>query len=482
MTTPARLVKNSAALSLATISERVVAFILPIYIARTLGAAALGWYTVVTSWWLIFESFAYLGLDQIVMRDVARRPDQSWSYFINAGFVGAVSSLVFGFVLIAGAWAIDYPPEVFACLVVVGAFVLVFDTLSTVGEAVVKGLERMEWVLAVRFPANLIRVVLSVAALALGWGLISVFWMSGVFQVIMLLLYGLLLVRWQRPARQLFSRAMSSQIARASLVFLGISIFSVGFRYVDVILLSKATNAQEVGVYSAARKVADMVLMMSPAVMVALFPFLSRAYVASRERMADVVAQALKLIVVLLLPVGLMLWALAEPLVYLFYGEAEFEEAVSLLRILAWAVPVFFASNLLFRVLLSSDRERLTLRVGAWNAAFSLALNLLLIPPLGATGSCLAFVATALLAFVQNYFHVRRQLFSLDLLRTVGYPVFCLLGAVGSYLLAAQESPILGLLAAGLVYGGLLIVTKTITRREWRYVTQTWYGFKTRQV
>jgi O-antigen/teichoic acid export membrane protein len=354
--------------------------------------------------------------------------------------------------------------------------VLVFDTLSTVGESVVKGLERMEWVLAVRFPGNLIRVVLSLAALALGWGLISVFWMSGVFQVIMLVLYGLLLLRWQRPARHLFSRAMSSQIARTSLVFLGISVFSVGFRYLDVIILSKVTSAQEVGVYSAARKVADMVLMMSPAVMVALFPFLSRAYVASRERMADVVAQALKLLVVLLLPIGLVMCALAGPLIHLFYGEAEFEQAVSLLRILAWAVPVFFASNLLFRVLLSSDREKLTLRVSAWNAAFNLVLNLLLIPLLGATGSCLAFVATALLAFLQNYFYVRRQLFSLDLLRTVGYPLLSLLGAVGAYLLVARESPLPGLIASGLVYCGLLIITKTITRREWGYVIQTWHG------
>lgn len=478
MTTAFRLFKNSFALSVAVGVERIVSFILPLYIARNIGVSALGFYATINSIWLIFESLAYLGLDQVLVRDVAREPEQAPMLLMNAGVVGLFSSLVFGAIMVGVAYLLNYPAAVIQSIYIVAGFVLAFDTLSTITESIVKGLERMEFVLFVRFPANLIRVVLSIFALSRGAGLASVFWVSGFFQVVLLLGFSWLILHWYRGAGSLrthlqFSWPLCRSLTKTAFVFLGISLFAAIFGNVNVILLSKLQNARAVGIYDAASKIVQMGKMLSPALMLALYPTLARAFASSETQLGRLVVQFLKLLLVFLLPVVLFVWVFAKDIILLFYKDG-FAEAVILLRVLIWVLPPFFANNLLFRAMLASNNEKVTLRIAGINALVNLILDIILIPTVGALGTCIAAVVTTVVAFIQNYYYLNRKVCRLNLSRVIILPV-CSVGlAFGVYLVLSRINVFIALAAALLVYAGFLILFRTLGHTEWRYAVQIW--------
>jgi len=482
VTTASRLLKNSFALSLAVSIERVVSFVLPLYIARNIGVSGLGFYATITSLWLIFESLSYLGLVQVLVRDVARNPEQAPILFINASVVGLCSSLIFGIVMIGVAYLLNYPPIVIQSIYVVAGFVLVFDTLSTVAEAIVKGLERMEFVLFVRFPANLIRVVLSVLALSHGASLVAVFWISGLFQIVLLLGFTGLILYWYRKATPLsahfhFSWSICRHLTHTATVFLGISLFAALFGNVNVILLSKLQNERAVGMYDAASKIVQIGKMLSPALMLALYPTLARAFASSKNQLAKLVLEFLKLLLVVLLPAVFFVWIFANDIILLFYKDS-FQEATVLLQVLIWILPPFFTNNLLFRAMLASNNEKITLKVAGINAAVNVILNLLLIPVLGALGTCIAEVLTTVIAFAQNYYYLNRRVCHLNMNRAILFPI-CGLGlAFGVYMLLLPIIGLAAVLVAFGVYAMVLILSGTLGHTEWRYAVQIWQSIK----
>ncbi|HOU13932.1 MAG TPA: oligosaccharide flippase family protein [Anaerolineae bacterium] len=478
MNTAFRLFKNSFALSVAVGVERIVSFVLPLYIARSIGVSGLGFYATINSLWLIFESLAYLGLDQVLMRDVAREPKQAPMLLMNAGVVGLFSSLVFGVAMVGVAYLLNYPAVVIQSIYIVAGFVLVFDTLSTIAESIVKGLERMEFVLFVRFPANLLRVVLSVFALSRGAGLASVFWVSGFFQIALLLGFSWLILSWHNEAGSLrahvrFSWPLCRRLTRTTLVFLGISLFAAVFGNVNVILLSKLQNERAVGIYDAASKIVQMGKMLSPALMLALYPTLARAFANSETQLGRLVVQFLKLLLILLLPVVLFVWVFAKDIILLFYKDS-FAEAVILLRVLIWILPPFFANNLLFRAMLASNNEKITLRIAGTNAVINLILDIILIPTLGALGTSIAAVITTVVAFIQNYYYLNRRVCPLNLSRVIILPM-CSVGlAFGVYMALSRINVFIALAGAFVVYAGFLVLSRTLSYTEWRYAVQIW--------
>lgn len=482
MTTAFRLFKNSSVLSLTVGMERVVSFILPLYIARTIGVSGLGLYATITSLWLIFESLSYFGLDQMLVRDVAREPEQAPALWLNASLVGLVSSIVFGATMVGTAYLLHYPVEVTQSIYVVAGFVLVFDTLSTVAESIVKGLERMEFVLFVRFPANVIRVALSIFALSQGAGLVAVFWISGLFQMLLLLGFSVLILYWYKKAGTLrqhlqFSWPLCRRLARTAMVFVGISLFGAIFGNVDVILLSKLQNEHAVGIYDAASKVVQMGKMLSPALMLAVYPTLARAFARSAAHLERLVLQFLKLLLIVLLPVALLVWVFAKEIIFLLY-EDSFVEAVASLRILIWILPLFFANNLLFRAMLASNNEKITLKVAGINAMVNVILNIILIPSLGALGTCIAAVVTVVVALIQNSYYLNRKVCSVNLPRVIFFPLCSLGGAFAAYMLLIRLSGILAVLVAGGVYIGILLLSRTVGHSEWDYAIQIWHKIK----
>ncbi|MGB6063222.1 MAG: oligosaccharide flippase family protein [Desulfomonilaceae bacterium] len=166
--------KNTLALSIPNVLNPFISFILVLVISRYLGVRGLGEYSLVLSYIGIFNTLAALGLEDLVVREVARRPDDAHLFFFNAGIFGSISSLVALVAMDALVAAMGYEKQV-----VYAAFVcslaLVASTTMSYMEAIFRSVEKAEYVAVTYVLENLLRVGVCVWLLLYGYGIVALF-------------------------------------------------------------------------------------------------------------------------------------------------------------------------------------------------------------------------------------------------------------------------------------------------------------------
>ena len=165
---------------------------------------------------------------------------------------------------------------------------------------------------------------------------------------------------------------------------------------VDVTMLGAMAGQEQVGFYTSAHKVVNLVLTLAAAVTGVFLPRLSQMYGGDRESYEACLAMGLKAVLLLALPgcVGLMLTA--EDLTAVLFGRA-FAPAAPVIRILAVLIVIKGAGDLLcYQALISAGEERKLILARVAAGLANIGLNALLIPRWGCLGAAAASVASEL--------------------------------------------------------------------------------------
>lgn len=470
-----RVLRNFTALVTSTLLERAINFVLFLFIARFLGSAGLGEYSLAFSFLAIFETMSYLGQNFLVVREVARDRSQSARYLINSGVLVGMAAIVCAGAMWGAVRLLGYPSETIACISIM-ALVLIPDSLVAVPEAILQGWERMEFVTLFRFVSNLVGTGLSIVLLWHGAPLTVVFWVLAAQRTLLMLLY-ILFTHLSLPGMSWRpDGAFMRQLARLSLTFTAISVLGALVKNVDMLFLRRLHGAEITGFYAAAAKPIRLISIAAPVLMTAIFPSLSEAYARAPVRFDRIVHTTLRGLALVIPFTSLMFVLAAEPLVRLMYGPS-YEASVRSLQILAWTLAPVFGGAILFRSLLASNREHISLSVAAVNATVNVGLNLLLTPLYGGLGASIAVLATAIAGFAQNYWYVRR-LVSLNLWRMVGRPLLSCAAAGGVHLLLSGVPVLLRLVLACATYLAGLLISGALSAREWQALRTLWHDVR----
>jgi O-antigen/teichoic acid export membrane protein len=163
-----------------------------------------------------------------------------------------------------------------------------------------------------------------------------------------------------------------------------------------------------------------------------------------------------KALTAVLLPIAIVFVLLAHPVVDLIYGS-DYENAVASLQLLG-AMTVFFGINEFAAVaLIARDRPFMFTRVLLVATVVNVVTNVLLIPPLGATGAALAALASGILLAVLALVVLRIELGPIRLLRSFAGPVVAG-GCMAALIVATGRHLIIGVIAGGLVYVAALVL------------------------
>ena len=155
---------------------------------------------------------------------------------------------------------------------------------------------------------------------------------------------------------------------------------------------------------------------------------------------------------------AVLLLVLAEPILELLFG-ARFEAATTPLRLLALTVVPLGVSMLMWTLITSRREPRVLLIYAAVTLAVNVALNLALIPTLGADGAAAAMLATYVVAAVVMLRVARATVGPLRGWRTVGGPLVA--GIAMALVTAGLEPWVFPAALIGLaVYSGVLMAVE----------------------
>ena len=165
----------------------------------------------------------------------------------------------------------------------------------------------------------------------------------------------------------------------------------------DILMLGSMRGVESAGIYKAATRGAEIIMLVSTMIGVALAPIISALH--TEENMARLqrgITKSTRISFILALPICLGLVVFGRWFLMLF--GAEFVLAYDALVILSIMQLISVAAGPVRLILVMTGNERIATAGLAASTTLNIILNYLLIPPLGITGAALATAISTLLS------------------------------------------------------------------------------------
>jgi O-antigen/teichoic acid export membrane protein len=388
-----------------TLFTAAFGYVFKVYLARVLGAAELGLYTLGITLIGFFGIFNTLGLPQSAVRFVAsysaqRKFDKLHALLWCGTGLLLAANLVFSAVLLFFGRFIAlrfYHAPALVPYMPLFALMMLFSVLSSFWGKVLSGYRDLKLrTLILNFLGSPLTFLVAVLLISAGMGLRGYLWAQIVSSTVGCLL---LVIAVQRltpePARFSFrSGALPErEVWSLSTAMLGIGFLEFVLVQVDKILLGFYRGAREVGVYSVAAAVVVYVALALTSLNQIFAPTIADLHARAEHKLLARLFQSLtKWVVGLTLPLAVVVIVFSRPLMRIF-GQ-DFEAGWPILIIGTIGQLVNCGVGSVGYLLLMSGREKRVLRVQIAMAGVMVVLCVVLIPVWGVVGAALAAAIT----------------------------------------------------------------------------------------
>ncbi|MGE3781004.1 MAG: oligosaccharide flippase family protein, partial [Pirellulaceae bacterium] len=372
--------------------------------------------------------------------------------------------------MLALAAALRYEAATFLAIAI-SALALAPGGVCVVLEAGFVARERAEFVTLGTTIESVLRIALSMAALNLGGGVLTLMGILVASRCGLLFVYWLVVRELVAPEWH-FHRRRAWRFAVRWRVFAAENWLATIYTSLDVLILSAVAGEAAVGLYSAAWKFVRLGTVIAKSYTTAVFPVMSRLFVESRESFQRLLKHTIRIMCTLALPLVIGTSILAERIVGLLY-TAEFAEAAPLLRILIWVLLLDFLNPFLSHTLFAQKRQHRSLQVAAISLSVSAISMYVLVHFLGAAGVAWGCVLGSLVATCAYLFFLMSRSELVGLL-VLGARVLLAAAGLGGVIYVLRAQPLVPLVGASLaVYAPLLFVVQALRLDDLRFLSTT---------
>jgi len=449
------LLFNLTALVSAQALIKLINFAVSIAVVRYLGAQELGRYAYVLAFAYPFGIVADFGLATFAIREISRAPARGPE--VVAGLRRAVLLLSgLGSVAMMGvAIGAGHDTTTMLCMGL-AALSMLLSAATTPLIVALTAREDLHLVSVHRVAASALVAIVTVMVLLQEGASLGLLAASAAVNGLMLVFARFLAGSAPSPPAVLFVhvRTMIRRALPFGLLMLGYALY---YR-VDMIMLHWLREPRDVGLYAAAYRFLDAVILLAASIGGPFFPRLASMVGRDLPGIRNLLEGTWKPLLVLGLPVLIGTFFLADSLTQVLFGD-EFVEAGVVLKVLILGSLPLLWITIPNQALLAADVVLPLARVYGLSVAVNVLLNVALIPRWGPVGAAVATVACEWLNLALVVRMVRREFgLSLSYEGLWRYLVAAAVMAVvlwGSRDLALALEVVLGALAYG---AGLLLV------------------------
>lgn len=461
MSTLKRASKNIFFKAVAEIASRLIYLLFFIYMARRIGADDFGLFSFAFFFAGIFTILVDPGLNILLTRDVARDQSLIRKYSNNILTIKLFLSIIVFILLWALIELLGYDHHTVKVVLAMGAF-LILNCFLDFFVSISSAYERMELDAAIRVANKLLVTIFGVIALFIGSKIIGlIFWMAA--GSTMSILFGYYVIR-----RGLTRINIESEWKFLAKIFfnalpMGLTmIFSIIYFRIDIVMLSMfGISNKEIGFYSAAVKLIE-VLNVIPAILVGgIFPVLADFSEKSKTELESTFKKTYQVLLLIAIPIVVSTSVLSGGIIDVIYGR-QYENSVIALKILIWTSLFIFLNVLLSNLIVVVNRQKLNALFSCLCLILNIILNLILIPRYGFIGAGIATVATDMALFILSITFVIKYFKNIRLLKDSLKPLGC--GAVlGLLLIYLNGLKLLFVIPVAVItYLILIVATRTL--------------------
>ena len=390
------------------ILRMAISLFVGIYVARYLGPERFGLLSYALSFVWLFSSLASFGLDDILVRELIKYPEQRNNLLGTVFWLKICGTLVMG-TTIALVLKFKVEDQQTYWMIALISFGFLFQATNVVDFYFQSQVQSK---FAVR--AQVIQLILtSLFKIYLVWAKAELVWFAFALlldQAVVAVLF-LLVYRWKIEWFPFFSFRwiQAKKLMRDAwpLIFAGM-VVSV-YMKIDQVMLKEMLDTKAVGVYAAAVKLCEAWYFVPTVITASLFPAIIEARKKSETLYDERVQKLYDLMVWTSVAVAIPTSLLADWVILILYG-ANFQEATDILRIYIWAgvfVSLGVASS---KWLVVENLQSYSLYRTVFGVVLNISCNLLLIPIYGIKGAVFAtLISYFIVAYVSLGFYKKTR-------------------------------------------------------------------------
>lgn len=383
-----KTVKNAGYLIIGKIIQMVFSLVVGLLTARYLGPANYGLINYAGAYTAFFASFCTLGINSVLVKELVDHPDEEGMVLGTTLLLRAVSSILSAITVIIIVTVIDAGETMTIMVVSLSSIGMVFHISESFNYWFQRRLEAK-----VTAKAALIAYVVSSAykVFLLVTGK-SVVYFALVTSLDYLCLGVILFYEYKKSngPSLVFSKAYGKELLRKSTHFILPGLMVSIYGQTDKLMLKQMIGETEIGYYATAVALCGMWCFILSAVIDSVYPSIMEAAKSQNEPLFKKRnVQLYAIVFYLSVFVSLCFTVLGRPIVYILYGKS-YLPAVAPLRIVTWYSAFSFLGVARNAWVVAKDRQKYLFRIYVASALANVALNLLLIPSMGASGAAIA--------------------------------------------------------------------------------------------
>ena len=382
------------------ILRMAVSLFVGIFVARYLGPERYGLLSYANSFVGIFIVLGTLGLDDIIVRELVKTPEQQEKILGSSFLLKLVGTLLMWIAILAAVpfTKNDFQTNILIVIIAFGAIFQAFNVIDFNFQAKVKSKFIVHAQFVQLIISSIVKIILVVNETPLIW-FASVYCLDAI-----VLAMGLIFVYFYN-GNNIFhwkwSFETSKYLLRDSwpLIFAGV-VVSV-YMKIDQVMIKEMLGAKEVGLYAAAVKLSEAWYFLPLAITSSLFPAIVNAKLYQKEDYFQRLQKLYDLMVWLAVAIALPTAILSPWIVAFLYGN-EYLESSSVLNIHIWSGIFVFLGVASSKYLLAENYIKKTFYRTFVGALLNIIMNYYLIGIMGIKGAALSTFASH---FFAAYFY-----------------------------------------------------------------------------
>lgn len=360
-----------------------------VWVARYLGPEQFGVYNYALSFVALFGTFATLGLDGIVVRDIVRDPSRK-NEILGTAFVLKLLGGVLTLLLTMGAISLLRPHDILVSwlvgITVCGTIFQAFDVIDFWFQSQVHSKYTVYAKSAAFLLIALIKVILvliKAPLIAFAFAGMSEVVLGAIGIVFTYVLNGQTFKVWQMSllcAKKLFRDSWPMIITNAMIVI---------YMRIDQIMLGSMVGNKAVGLYSVAIRISEIWYFIPVVIMSSVFPTIVKTKQQNRELYFEKMQYLYKVLIWVAIGIAIPLTFISNEIISKMFGE-KYAGAGSVLSIHIWAAVFVFYSVGKHIFVQCENMQLFSLVCTASGAFINVGLNILLIKKYEIVGAAVA--------------------------------------------------------------------------------------------
>jgi len=377
-----------------------VSLFVGIYVARYLGPERYGLLSYANSFVGIFLALATLGLDEVVVRELLKTPEQREKILGTSFLLKLIGTLLMWVAIFTAVpfTENDLQTNILIIIIAFGAVFQAFNVIDLNFQAKVKSKYVVHSQFVQLIISSIVKIILVVNEAPL-------IWFASVYSLDVIVLAMGLVFAYLYNGENIFSWKWSFETSKYllhdswPLILAGV-VVSV-YMKIDQVMIKEMLGAKEVGLYAAAVKLSEAWYFLPMAIASSLFPAIINAKVYQKEVYYQRLQKLYDLMVWIAIAIALPISILSSWIVELLYGN-EYLESSSVLNIHIWSGIFIFLGVASSKYLLAENYIKKTFYRTFVGALLNIIMNYYLIGTMGIKG---AAISTFVSHFFAAYFY-----------------------------------------------------------------------------